>query len=328
MKIMRHRLSIAIALVLLFGCKKEDDNAPPSGGGGGTDTTGTGGSGLVASMNPMKPYPDDEITFTGGPFNTIVAQNSVVSLSEDFDILSVSSTQLVAKPPTGWSPTTGSYSTIYIQSGTAADTLYPVYWKRPLNIITMEDDLDDWIFGAPARPGDSIVVYGSGFTPNGMSASINGVPMPGPFFVDSAHYGRVHFRVPVSMGTGSDESVNIPALLSVTNADGRNDTVSIGWGPTPDMEIFGLELLGGGSTFDLGDMIGGGQVLNFRAYGKYLHPGTGWTLTGPSPAAGTYGGASYPNESFIMINPVSMQEGSYVFSLDGTFYSYSFSFTD
>lgn len=322
-----NKLNLALWTVLLLtaSCKKDDDNAPsPGGGGGGTDTTGTNGDGLVTSWSPLKPYPDDVITLTGGPFNTTVAQNTVVSQSQNFDIISVSSTQLVVQPPPNWAPNTGGFSTIYIQSGTGADTLYPVYWKRRMNVISMEDNLDDFNFGAPARPGDSIVVYGSGFTPTGMSVNINGEAMPGPFFVDSAFYSRVLFRIPVSMGVGYDESAVTDAFLSVTNGDGRTDTLTIGWAPSPDMEIYGLELVGGGSVFDLSDMNGNGLVLNFRVFGKYLHAGRAWTLTGPSPATGSWGTGNYGSEAFIVINPISMQTGFYTLSLDGTFYAYSF----
>jgi hypothetical protein len=319
---------LAIAL-LVASCQKDDDTPPSSGGGGnGVDTTGNNGTGLVVSWSPVRPYTDQEITFTGGPFSTNMAQNSVVSQSQAFTILSVTTTQLVAQPPPGWSANTGGFSTIFIQSGSAADTLYPVYWKRPFNVLHFEDNLDDWIFGAPSRPGDSVVFNCISATYEGMSVSINGQSMPGPFAVDSAFYCTIAFRIPVSMGVGSDESTTTNAFLTATNGDGSTDTLTIGWAPTPDMEIFGLELIGGGSTFDLGDMIGNGHVLNFRVYGKYLHNNQSWTLTGPSGTVGAWGTADYGTESFIVINPISLQAGYYVLSLNGTFHSYGFTLVD
>lgn len=313
-------------LTILSSCKKDDDNTPSAGGGngGGTDTTGTNGNGLVTSWSPVNPYRDQEVTFTGGPFNTDPAQNTITAWGEPFEILTVSSTQIIARPGPNMQTAVPGYNSVIITSGNAVDTIPYLYWKRPFNLLHFEDNLDDWIFGAPPRPGDSVVFNFISATNTGMSISINGQSMPGPFAVDSNFYCTVAFRIPVSMGVGSDESVVTTALMSATNADGRTDTLTIGWAPTPDMEIFGLELIGGGSTFDLSEMIGGGQVLNFRVYGKYLHSGQTWTLTGPSGTVGAWGTGNYGNEAFIVINPISMSAGTYNLWIDGTFIGYGF----
>lgn len=316
-------LLVVTCAALITGCKKDDDPPSPSGGGNNTGG-GNNGNGLVASWSPVKPYPDDVITFTGGPFSTDLSQNEVTSGSTVLQNISVTSTTLTVQPPAGYAPSTGGFSTIFIQSGSGADTLYPVYWKRPLNLIGMEDNLDDFIFGAAARPGDSVLFTGSGFTPTGMSFSINGTSVNAGIHVDSAFYGDAYFRIPVSFGSGSDESQVTTALVSVTNADGRSDTLTIGWAPTPDMEVFGLELLGGGSVFDISDMTGAGQVLNFQVTGKYLNSSLGWDLVGPSATSGTLGASGFPSEAFIMLNPASMSAGSYTLWLSGTFISYGF----
>ena len=188
----------------------------------------------------------------------------------------------------------------------------------------LEDNLDDIYSGAPSRPGDRSVFRCISATTTGMSISVNGQAITDAITVDSGYYCTLTFRIPVSMGTGDDESQQTTALLSATNGDGRTDTLTIGWAPTPDMEVYGLELVGGGSSFDLSDMISNGQVLNFRVYGNYLHAGQPWTLTGPSGTVGVWGTGNYGSESFIVINPVSLQDGYYVLSLDGTFYSYGF----
>lgn len=317
-------------IALIAGCKKDDDNAPPTGGGsgGGTDTTSHIGGDLVTSWSPLVPYRDQEVTFTGGPFNTDPAQNTITAWGEPFEILSVDSTHITARPGPNMDTAVPGYNSVIITSGNVVDTIPYVYWKRPFRLLFLEDNLDDWISGAPSRPGDDVSFRCISATYSGMSASVNGQSIPGPIVTDSAYYCIITFRIPVSMGSGSDESTHTTALLSATNADGRTDTLTIGWAPTPDMEIFGLELVGGGSSFDLGDMIGNGQVLNFRVYGNYLHSGRPWTLSGPSGTVGTWGTSDYGPEAFIMINPVSMQEGLYTLSLDGTFYSYSFNLTD
>jgi hypothetical protein len=36
----------------------------------------------------------------------------------------------------------------------------------------------------------------------------------------------------------------------------------------------------------------------------------------------------YPNEAFVVVNPVSMSPGAYTLTVGGTFISYSFSLTE
>ncbi len=317
-----------IALVLLHqACKKDTDNGPSSGGGGTGPGPGPGGNGLVTSWSPTKPYPDDVITFTGGPFNTAPAQNTVTSNGQTFDILSVSATQLVVQPPAGWAPFTGGYSAVYVNSGTAADTIPYLYWKRPFNLMHFEDNLDQVFSGAPARAGDSVLFNLTGATPAGMSMSLNGQIISAPFAVDSGFYCTIGFRIPLNFASGTDEATVESALLSATNADGRSDTLTITFAPTPDMRLEGIELLGGGTSFSISAMNAGGQVLNFRVFGRYLHSTTPWSLSGPSPATGTLGVGGYPNEAFVVVNPVNMQPGSYTLAIPGTGISYGFTFT-
>jgi hypothetical protein len=318
-----------LALAFITACKKDDDTTSPSGGGdNGGGGGGQVGADLITSWSPLVPYRDQEVTFTGGPFNTDIAQNSITAWGEPFEILSVTSAQITARPGPNMDTAVPGYNSVIVTSGNAVDTIPYVYWKRPFNLMFLEDNLDDFISGAPARPGDRVSFRCISATPTGMSASINGQGIPTEITVDSAYYCIITFLIPTSMGVGNDESELTTALLSATNGDGRTDTLTIGWAPTPDMEIFGLELVGGGSSFDMSEMIGQGQVLNFRVFGDHLHSGQGWTLTGPSGTAGSWGTGGYGSESFIVINPVSMQEGYYVLSLDGTFHSYGFTLND
>lgn len=318
------------ALAVVSSCKKDDDTASPSGGGnnGGGGGGGPVGGELVTSWSPLVPYRDEVVTFTGGPFNTDITQNSIIAYGEPFEIISVDSTQIVARPGPDMNTAVPGYNTVIVTSGNVVDTIPYIYWKRPFRLLFLEDNLDDNISGAPARPGDRVEVRCISATLQGMSASINGHPIPGEITVDSNYYCIITFRIPVSMGSGTDESEHTTALLSATNGDGRTDTLTIGWAPTPDMQIYDLDLVGGGSVFDLSEMNGNGQVLNFQVTGEYLHNGQSWTLTGPSGTTGSWGSGNYGSVAPIVINPVSMQEGSYVLSLDGTFQSYAFSLTD
>lgn len=310
-------------LILVAACKKDDDDTA-NPGGGGNNGGGNVGADLITSWSPLVPYRDQVVTFNGGPFNTDMAQNSITAWGEPFEVISVTSTQITARPGPDMQTAVPGYNSVIITSGNAVDTIPYVYWKRPFDLMFLEDNLDDIYSGAPSRPGDRSVFRCISATTTGMSISVNGQAITDAITVDSGYYCTLTFRIPVSMGTGDDESQQTTALLSATNGDGRTDTLTIGWAPTPDMEVYGLELVGGGSSFDLSDMISNGQVLNFRVYGNYLHAGQPWTLTGPSGTVGVWGTGNYGSESFIVINPVSLQDGYYVLSLDGTFYSYGF----
>ena len=320
------QLAAFIALSAV-ACKKDDDTPPSSGGGGGGNNNGGGGnngSGLVTGWSPLKPYPDDLITLTGGTFNTDLAQNSVSALGDEFTIESVTTTQLQVRPPAGFEPTAGGFSNLYIQSGNNYDTIPYIYWKRPMDLLHLEDNVDQIFFGSPARAGDSVVFNASGCTPTGMSLSLDGQSIPGPFAVDSGYYCTIGFRIPVSLGSGTDENATTTGVLTATNADGRSDALSITWAPTPDMRIDGIELIGGGSVFSISEMNSNGQVLNFRVFGRYLHSTAPWTLSGPSAASGTLGVGGYPNEVPLVVNPVSMQPGAYNLSVQGIGNSYGF----
>ena len=310
-------------LILVAACKKDDDDTA-NPGGGGNNGGGNVGADLITSWSPLVPYRDQVVTFNGGPFNTDMAQNSITAWGEPFDVISVTSTQITARPGPDMQTAVPGYNSVIITSGNAVDTIPYVYWKRPFDLMFLEDNLDDIYSGAPSRPGDRSVFRCISATTTGMSISVNGQAITDAITVDSGYYCTLTFRIPVSMGTGDDENQQTTTLLSATNGDGRTDTLTIGWAPTPDMEVYGLELVGGGSSFDLSDMISNGQVLNFRVYGNYLHAGQPWTLTGPSGTVGVWGTGNYGSESFIVINPVSLQDGYYVLSLDGTFYSYGF----
>lgn len=319
---MKTHLPIALCCaVLLIACKKEDEPAPSSGGGGGGGT-GNNGSGLVTSWSPVKPYYEDAITLNGGPFNIDVAQNSVVSLGDDFDIVSVSSTQLVVRAPENFLPVGGLVSSLFINSGGGLDTIHAMNWKRTMNLLSLADNLDDGLSAAPGRPGDSLVFDGSGFTTSGMSLSVDGQGIPGPIAVDSSLLCTMSFRVPVSLGQGEDESVITTATLIATNADGRSDTITFPWGASPDEEVFNIELEGGGVFFDQSDMVGNGLVFNFKVNGRYLFTSTPWTLWGPGAgqqaASGALGVGGYPNEAWIVIDPASLALGTYQLNVEGS----------
>ncbi|MFZ1687273.1 MAG: IPT/TIG domain-containing protein [Flavobacteriales bacterium] len=319
---------LAISLVIT-SCKKEDD-PPPANGGGGTGG-GPNGIGLITSWSPVKPYPDDDITLTGSGFDTDLADNTVTVVGQPFTIVSASSTQLVVRPPQDFASQlpVGSFGTLLLESGASADTIYPLYYKRPMTLLGFDNNLDEWWVGAPPRVGDSVQYNAIGCTLQGMSVSFNGAAAT-EIDVDSAYYCLIRFRMPLSLAVGNDETAFTTMVMTATNSDGRTDTLTQQVASSPHMVIADVELLNGAGPFDISDMNSNGDVLNFRVSGRYLKSCAQWELSGPSPTTGTLGVGGFPSEAFIVFSPLSMVAGNYqivVLDCDGGGMGITFAFT-
>jgi hypothetical protein len=85
------------------------------------------------------------VTFTGGPFNTDMAQNSITAWGEPFEVLTVTSTQITARPgPNMDTAVPGLQQRDHHQRQRSGHHPY-VYWKRPFNLMFLEDNLDDYL---------------------------------------------------------------------------------------------------------------------------------------------------------------------------------------
>lgn len=309
----------ALSIMLFISACQKDDPSPGGATGGGTGGPGTGG-GLISSWSPQKPYVDESITFVGGPFPTAPNAITITSNGLPLEIIGNTGTELVVQAPAGtendmvvW------YSTVVIATATDTAEIYPFHWKKRMDVTFFADNLDEIFNGQPARAGDSLRFNGSGFTTSGMTVSINGQPITTPVGVDSSFWCNMRFRVPLSLASGNDESVVTPALLTATNADGRTDTLTFAFAPTPRMDLYEIILVGGGYTFDISDMSSGAQVLNFEVRGRHLRSDVNWSLQGPSPASGTLGVGGYPNTAALTVDPASMAPGTYTLSVGGFF---------
>ena len=89
-------------------------------------------------------------------------------------MLSVSKYPAGGAAPSTFVPFTGGYTNLMVTSGTTPTPVPYLYWKRPMNLLFLEDNLDQTFSGQPARAGDSVEFQGYGFTPSNMSVSING----------------------------------------------------------------------------------------------------------------------------------------------------------
>ena len=315
---MHSSLLFAAAVILFSACKKDDPQpSAPGGGGSGGSVTGNAN---ISNWSPNIPYVDDAITFTGGPFPTAPNAITVTSNTLPLEIISNDGSTLVVRAPDGteddmvvW------YSTVVIATATDTTELYPFYWKKRMNITFFADNLDELFNGQPARAGDSLRFNGSGFTTTGMSVTINGQAIATPIGVDSSFWCNMRFRVPLSLASGNDESVVTTAFLSATNADGRTDTLTIPFAPTPRMDVDQVVILGGGYSFDISEMANAAQVLNFQVQGRHLRSDLGWSLQGPSPVTGTLSVSGYPHTAGLTFDPTSMSPGTYTLIVGGLF---------
>jgi hypothetical protein len=222
---------------MVSSCKKEDDddnsyNQNPPTNDTIPDNPPPTGDSLVTSWSPALPYPDDDITFYGGPFVTAAGATTVNCLNKEFEILSVTATQLKVRPPADFADDAlaASAGNFHIQSGNNADTLVWFRFKRPLEIRSFEDNVDQPIWPSPARVGYSVVYEGSWFTLTGITVKLNSINC-GPVTVDSAYYGLIGFHIPLSMAFGSIETDLTDGTLTVTNGDGKSYSTTISYAP-------------------------------------------------------------------------------------------------
>jgi hypothetical protein len=222
---------------MVSSCKKEDDddnsyNQNPPTNDTIPDNPPPTGDSLVTSWSPALPYPDDDITFYGGPFVTAAGATTVNCLNKEFEILSVTATQLKVRPPAVFADDAlaASAGNFHIQSGNNADTLVWFRFKRPLEIRSFEDNVDQPIWPSPARVGYSVVYEGSWFTLTGITVKLNSINY-GPVTVDSAYYGLIGFHIPLSMAFGSIETDLTDGTLTVTNGDGKSYSTTISYAP-------------------------------------------------------------------------------------------------
>lgn len=306
-------------LLTLVACDKDKTPTPSGGGGTGPGPNVTGPI-TISSWSPQRPYTDEVITFFGGPFPTAPDVLEVQgAIWTPFQILSVATDELQVRPPADfqYSLLYGDYTPVRFIVGEDTTLLYPFYMHRKFAVTQFEQNLTGHVPGLPARAGDSLRFAGRSFTTTGMQVYVDGQPVNAPVAVDSGLFCSMRFRVPAHMGSGEDESELSVVPFVFVNGHGRRDTMLLNYGRTPIMQLHGMELVGGGSTFSISQMNSSGQVLNFRVYGRHLRASQIWNLTGPSPASGTLEVEGYPNEAFLVVNPVSMQPGGYTITVVG-----------
>lgn len=259
----------------------------------------------------MKPYADDVITLTGGPFNTMASQNTVDAWGGIFTVMSVSETELVVQPPDDMEDIipVGGYTSLIVQSGSKVDTIPYLFWKRPMKVYHMVDNISENVFGQPCRVGDSILFAGSGFTTDGLGVLVAGSSVDMPTAVDSAYHCEASLRIPPDVfGYQEDESLVENHDITIVNSDGRMATLNlpIGVAPKSTVTSFGTPVC----CYSIAEMQENGTVVNIELFGRNLKQCNTATLYGPVtlplplPAA-------YSDHVSWVLTPGNLVPGSY-----------------
>ena len=310
-----HNILAALSCLslLIASCKKDDTPPPISNGGGGGGSVGT--DGLIASWSPVKPYSDDVITLTGGPFNTTASQNIVDAWGGIFSVISASATELVVQPPANMEDIipVGGYTSLIVQSGSSVDTIPYIYWKRPMDVYHMVDNISENVFGQPCRVGDSILFAGSGFTTNGLGVLVAGNTVNTPTAVDSAYHCEASLRIPPDVfGYQEDESLIENHDITIVNSDGRSATLNlpIGISPRSIVTSFGTPVC----CYSIDEMQLNGTVINIELFGRNLKQCNTATLYGPVtlPLALP---ATYSSHVSWVLTPGNIVPGNYSMSI-------------
>ncbi len=305
--------TVVLCAVLLHACKKDDDATPsPGGGGGGTPVPSNG---LVANWSPVKPYADDVITLTGGPFNTSTSQNTVDAWGGIFTVVSVSPTELVVQPPTNMEDIipVGGYTSLIVQSGNNVDTIPYIFWKRPMQVYHMVDNISENVFGQPCRVGDSVLFAGSGFTTDGLGVMVAGNSVGVPTAVDSAYHCEASLRIPPNVfGYQEDESLVENHDITIVNSDGRAATLNlpIAVAPKSIVTSFSTPVC----CYSQSDMSTNGTVINIELYGRNLKQCNTAQVIGPITVPLPLP-ATYSDHVSWVLTPANTPPGNYTITI-------------
>ena len=307
-------LVLSSLILLICACKKDDDTPPTSNNGGGGIGPPVGGD-IVASWSPVKPYADDVITITGGPFTTNASQNIVDAWGGIFTVVSVSATELVVQPPANMEDIipVGGFTSLIVQSGNSADTIPYIYWKRPMGVYHMVDNLSEFVFGQPCRVGDSILFAGSGFTTDGLGVLVAGNAVSMPTAVDSGYHCEASLRIPPDVfGYEEDESIIENHNITIVNSDGRTATLNLPIGISPKARVTGFDTPV--CCYSISEMLTNGTVINIELTGHNLKQCNTAQVIGPVTIPLPLP-ATYSDHVSWVLTPGNLTPGSYTMTI-------------
>ena len=295
---------LTLLLSLFVACQKNTAN-PPNGnnGNGGNNTNGGGGGNndsiSVASFSPVNPYTSDIVTITGTGFNPDKTKDSVWFHNEFGQgyagIVSATATSLqFLLPPDSVSQiltagTDGILDLKILANGKTKSIQQAIRFKMTLSLQGVSSPR----LADPPRPGDSIYLFGRGFTWNSTAISIGAQTMPilkldsagatanGEYtsrwfantFLPKNFFGEIN---------NEDSAKYLPC--SVTNGDGKTAIAQLRFGLSPLMAVTDMhyedEYLGGGGVRTISLSAASGAVFRLHIIGKNLKNNTDVEFTG------------------------------------------------
>jgi len=282
---------LILLLSLLVACQK---NTAVNGSGGNNNNGGGGGGSksdtiAVTSFSPAIPYTSDVVTITGAGFNPDKTKDSVWFHDDEgsgyFKIVSATSTQLqILLPPDSISQilTAGTNGILDLKisaNGKFKNIPQAIRFKMTLSLVGVgAPRLAD-----PPRPGDSISLFGRGFTWNSTSISINSQSMAiskldsvGPT-ADGEYSSRwfAFTYLPKSFFGQVNNEDSVKYLpCTVTNGDGKTAQATFPFGLSPLMEVTDMhyenEYLAGGGVRTVSLSAASGAALRLHIIGKNL----------------------------------------------------------
>lgn len=184
----------AMAVLLIYGCKKLDTTPPPAG-----DLTITG-------FSPSRVSFGDVLTVSGTGFSTVPSENVMEFPGENASPFEVSPTQmkLIVPDLTSGTLTPGYYAYLQLHVGNK-EAVYmdePLYFNRSMSITH--------VYGSTANsmvPGDSVRFEGSGFRTRPQDNIIKiGNSNINPVWIDSSYWCKMGAFFPASQCSGGDNS--------------------------------------------------------------------------------------------------------------------------
>jgi hypothetical protein len=339
-------LQTMVLICLLAGCQKNNTNSSNNGNGNG----GGGGSSdslSVSGWSPLYPYTSDEVTLNGTGFNPDKTKDTVLveypgrGGGQPATINSATATQLkIVVPPDSvfglgyiLFPT---YTFSILANGKKLDlplAKTPIF-KESLHL----SGIGGGEYDVAARPGDTILIRGTGFTPNGNSISIGGNTV-NIYNVDTAkgeldnNQSRYDVYLPTCLAHGviprtffgeiNDETATKDLTVSFTNGDGKTSQVQQKLGQSPVMLINSITPVGAtftpgyGYSYSLSGLNSTGGNASVQIVGKFLKNNmdveiTG-TLTGTntvvSDAHSSPSVAGFPDSTVVAYNASGLTAG-------------------
>jgi hypothetical protein len=310
---------LALLLCLFIACQKNASNPNNGNTGNGGNNNGGGGGGSsdsikVTGFSPANPYTSDIVTITGTGFNPDKTKDSVWFHDEDgqgyFKIISATATQLqVLLPPDSVSQilTVQSDGVLDLKisaNGKFKTILKAIKFKETLSLGGVSSPR----LADPPRPGDSVYLWGKGFTWNSTTISVNAQTMPilkldsGGVSAEGNYSDRwfAFTYIPKSFfGQVNNEDSVKYVPCTVTNGDGKTSQIMFPFGLSPLMSITDMhydnEYLGGGGVRTISLSAASGAVMRLHIIGKNLKNDVDVALTGTD---GTNTHSSLPVSGF------------------------------